>query len=79
MQTEKAQVFKKSGNEEHMTWVGIGQVRKKGNIHKKKLEEPQTSRVGHVWVGGWMWYTNEDVGGGGHMRDVCMHNVVVEV
>ena len=46
------------------------QVRKKENIHKKKLEEPQTLRVGHVWVGEWMWYTNDDVGGGGYMRDV---------
>ena len=59
----------KSRNEEH---VGrYRQVRKKGNIHKKKREEPQTLRVGHELVGGWMWHTNDDVGGGGYMRDVC--------
>ena len=63
--------YSKAQNEERMTWVGIGRyARKKENIHRKKLEEPQNLRVGHELVGRWMWYTNDDVGGGGYMRDV---------
>ena len=30
-------------------------------------------------MGGWMWHTNDGVGGDGYMRDVCMHDVDVKV